>query len=104
MVEKISAENSANSRVGYPQIAEVLNDNHRVCCRVGASFQYLQVRQRRMGAEADADEPYGTFHRQVKFSGQRRIDRSDLSACIDQKIVWAGVVDLDRNNHLGASN
>jgi hypothetical protein len=104
MSQKIPAKNSANVGIGYLQIPEVVNDNHRVDCSVRASFEDVHVREGRMRVKADADQPYRTFHPQVKFRGQRRVDDGDLSACIDQKVVWAGVVDLDWNNYLGAPN
>jgi hypothetical protein len=58
-------------RIGCLEMLKVLDDDQRVSYSVRASFQYLQVRERGTGAEADADEPCRTLNPQVKFSGQR---------------------------------
>src|SRR5216683_440289 len=102
MPQKIPAKNSANVGIGCLEMLKVLNDNQRVCYSVRASFEYVQVRERRTRAETDADEPCSALDPQVKLGGQRGINRCDLGACIHQKVVRAGMVDRDRHNYLGA--
>src|SRR5258708_31888911 len=87
MPQKVTAENSANARIGCLEMLKVLNDNQRVCYSVRASFEYVQVGERGTHAETDADEPCSALNPQVKLSGQRRINGCDLGACIHQKVV-----------------
>jgi hypothetical protein len=102
MPQKIPAENSANVRIGCVELFEVLNYNVWVCHRLRARFEQVQLRKRSTHVEADANKPGRALELQVKFSGQRRIDGGDLGAGVHQKVVWAGVVDNDRNKDLGA--
>src|SRR5216683_5554756 len=92
MPQKVPAKNSANVGIGCLEMLKVLNDNQRVCYSVRASFEYVQVRERRTRAETDADEPCSALNLQVKFISQRRIDAGDLGACIYEKVVGAGMV------------
>jgi len=102
MPQKVPTKNSADVRIDCLEMLKVLNDNERVCYSVRASFEYVQVRERRTGAETDPDEPCCALNPQVKLSRQRRINGGDLGACIYVTVVWTGMVDRNRHNYLGA--
>src|SRR6266851_2898703 len=91
----VEAKHAVSVIKEHVEMLEILNDNEGACYSVRAGFEYVQVRERRTRAETDADEPCSALNLQAKFIGQRRINGGDLGSGIDQKVVWAGVVDRD---------
>jgi hypothetical protein len=99
---KFPPKNPADVRIGCLKPFEALYDNQSVSHGLRTRLKKAQMRKRRPRAEADADEPCRPLNSQAKFGGQRRINGGYLGTCIDQKVVRAGVVDLDRNDYLRA--
>jgi hypothetical protein len=101
--EKILAEDPAKDvEIDGMEILEVKYEYLLIGDGMGSDFEQVELRKGSGCKKSDSCYPSRALSLQMELSSQGGINHRHLGAGVQQKVVWAGMVDGYRHDHLVA--